>query len=201
MGTEEYAEIGTTEELGESETEDESYRLEIEEYSEEESEILESEARNSKRVENNGFKARELRRYCCKLCGLIRSKRILLKNHIQSEHCEEMGSDDEVDKFIAKKCSEDDQRHYSCQICGVVRSKRRILKLHIISSHGPDALKENRFDSERVGERSQSVCDLCGTSFKKPSHLQQHKLSHSALEGLRYIALLSTRWETALEEL
>ncbi|KAH9326230.1 hypothetical protein KI387_006408 [Taxus chinensis] len=91
-----------------------------------------------------------------------------------------MGSDD-ADKFIAKKCTEDDQRRYSCQICGVVRSKRRSLKVHVSLSHGPDATKEKSFASEGVGERSQSVCDLCGMSFRKPAHLQQHKLSHSAL--------------------
>ena len=94
------------------------------------------EAKKWRKAENNGFKARELRRYCCTLCGLVRSKRKLLENHIILEHSGEMNTKGELDRFIEKKRPEDDQRRYSCQICGVLRSKRVLLQLHIRSSHG-----------------------------------------------------------------
>ncbi|GLJ19076.1 hypothetical protein SUGI_0342660 [Cryptomeria japonica] len=165
----------------------------VEKKNPEDCEIPESEAKQSRKVETNGFKVRELRSYCCTLCGLVRSKRKLLQTHIILEHSGEMNTTGEMDKFIEKRRSEDDQRGYSCQICGVLRSKRKLLKLHMFSSHGPEALKsDNRFASKGPGKHSLCICNICGMSFAKLSHLQQHKISHSALEGLRHLALLST---------
>ncbi|XP_059073296.1 transcription factor IIIA [Cryptomeria japonica] len=156
----------------------------IEKKSPEDREIPEAEGKKSRRVENNGFKVRKLRSYCCTLCGLVRSKRKLLENHIILEHSGEMNTKGEMDKFIEKRRSEDDQRGYSCQICGVLRSKRVLLELHMLSSHGPEALKsDKRFASKGPGIHSLCVCNICRMSFAKPSHLQQHKLSHSALRS------------------
>jgi hypothetical protein len=86
----------------------------------------------------------------------------------------------------ASKCPKDLHR-YRCKTCGITRSKCILVKLHIISSHGRESLKDEKiFSLEAEGQshrRIPCVCQECGVSFNKPSHLKQQKLSHTGQVG------------------
>ncbi|KAL4580412.1 hypothetical protein LXL04_016604 [Taraxacum kok-saghyz] len=74
-----------------------------------------------------------------------------------------------------------DIRRYTCEYCGIVRSKKTLINAHI-QSHHQDELKEKEGDGESE-EKGRNVCEECGTSFRKPAHLKQHRQSHSLEAG------------------
>ncbi|CAM8881032.1 unnamed protein product [Rhodiola kirilowii] len=74
-----------------------------------------------------------------------------------------------------------DIRRYYCEYCGLCRSKKSLIASHIRSHHQNemdegDDVKEG---SDEDCSKCSNTCDECGASFKKPSHLKQHMLTHS----------------------
>ncbi|KAL9665288.1 hypothetical protein QQ045_020703 [Rhodiola kirilowii] len=74
-----------------------------------------------------------------------------------------------------------DIRRYYCEYCGLCRSKKSLIASHIRSHHQNemdegDDVKEG---SDEDCSKCSNTCEECGASFKKPSHLKQHMLTHS----------------------
>ncbi|XP_071736520.1 transcription factor IIIA-like [Rutidosis leptorrhynchoides] len=99
---------------------------------------------------------RDIRRYICDFCGIVRSKKTIIAAHIQSHHQDEM-KEKEVDKKDGGKMN-------VCAECGVSFRKPAYLKQHM-QSHS----FERPF-----------TCPVedCNSSYRRKDHLARHLLQH-----------------------
>ncbi|GAB2221698.1 hypothetical protein Drorol1_Dr00012883 [Drosera rotundifolia] len=95
---------------------------------------------------------RDIRRYYCEFCGICRSKKSLIKAHIESHHKEEVKDEEEEVKVNA------------CEECGVVFKKPAHLRQHLLSHS-----LERPF-----------VCNIgdCQMSYRRKDHLNRHLIQH-----------------------
>ncbi|KAJ0431123.1 putative transcription factor C2H2 family [Helianthus annuus] len=100
---------------------------------------------------------RDIRRYTCAYCGIVRSKKTLITTHIlQSHHQDEIKEEEGDDENGGKK--------NVCEECGVSFKKPAHLKQHM-QSHS----LERPF-----------ICpiDDCDSSYRRKDHLNRHLLQH-----------------------
>ncbi|KAL9249718.1 Transcription factor IIIA-like protein [Drosera capensis] len=102
--------------------------------------------------ERQGPTFRDIRRYYCEFCGICRSKKSLIKAHIESHHKEEVKDEEEEVKVNA------------CEECGVVFKKPAHLRQHVLSHS-----LERPF-----------VCNIgvCQMSYRRKDHLNRHLIQH-----------------------
>ncbi|KAK1413737.1 hypothetical protein QVD17_35517 [Tagetes erecta] len=98
---------------------------------------------------------RDVRRYTCAYCGIVRSKKTLISAHVQSQH------QDEIKEVEAE---EKGRKENVCDECGVSFRKPAHLKQHM-QSHS----LERPF-----------ICpiDDCNSSYRRKDHLNRHLLQH-----------------------
>ena len=85
--------------------------------------------------EKGSKRPKDLRRYCCKTCGITRSRRILLKLHIISIHRREALENDE--RFASETEGQSHRRSPCvCQDCGASFNKPAHLEQHKLSHTG-----------------------------------------------------------------
>ncbi|KAJ4732030.1 Transcription factor IIIA [Rhynchospora pubera] len=108
-------------------------------------------------------KKRDIRRYACEYCGIVRSKRALITSHILSEHQEEAAAQVDREEEEREKMEEERKR---CKECGVWFKKPAHLKQHMLSHSS-----EKPFS-----------CPIedCKSSYGRKDHLNRHLLSHQA---------------------
>ncbi|KVH97708.1 transcription factor IIIA-like [Cynara cardunculus var. scolymus] len=102
---------------------------------------------------------RDIRRYTCEYCGIVRSKKTIINAHIQSHHqdeIEEKEGDREEDTEGGKL--------NVCEECGVSFRKPAHLRQHM-QSH----LLERPFTCP---------IDDCNSSYRRKDHLTRHLLQH-----------------------
>ncbi|KAJ4820854.1 Transcription factor IIIA [Rhynchospora pubera] len=106
-------------------------------------------------------KKRDIRRYACEYCGIVRSKRALITSHILSEHQEEAAAQVDREEEEREKMEEERKR---CKECGVWFKKPAHLKQHMLSHSS-----EKPFS-----------CPIedCKSSYGRKDHLNRHLLSH-----------------------
>nr|XP_043624064.1 transcription factor IIIA-like [Erigeron canadensis] len=99
---------------------------------------------------------RDIRRYSCEYCGIVRSKKTLITCHIHSHH---------QDKVKEKEQGEEKgSKVKACEECGASFSKPAHLKQHMLS---------------HSFERPFSCpIDDCNLSYRRKDHLNRHLLQH-----------------------
>ncbi|XP_010521148.1 PREDICTED: transcription factor IIIA [Tarenaya hassleriana] len=106
---------------------------------------------------------RDIRRYVCQFCGISRSKKYLITNHILSEHQMEMHEKEEIEASEEEE-EEDSNGKNICPECGACFKKPAHLKQHM-QSHSDERLFKCSVDD-------------CTASFRRKDHLNRHILSH-----------------------
>ncbi|KAL8249859.1 hypothetical protein R6Q59_006727 [Mikania micrantha] len=98
---------------------------------------------------------RDIRRYSCAYCGIVRSKKTLISTHIQSQHQDEIKGEGYEDTGGMVN---------TCEECGVSFRKPAHLKQHM-QSHS----LERPF-----------ICSIddCNSSYRRKDHLNRHLLQH-----------------------
>ncbi|KAI3818222.1 hypothetical protein L1987_12025 [Smallanthus sonchifolius] len=103
---------------------------------------------------------RDVRRYTCAYCGIVRSKKTMITTHIQSQHQDEIKEEEEEEEEGEEKGGKGNV----CEECGVSFSKPAHLRQHM-QSHS----LERPF-----------ICpiDDCNSSYRRKDHLNRHLLQH-----------------------
>jgi general transcription factor IIIA len=119
---------------------------------------------------------RDIRRYKCEFCGVVRSKKRLIRDHVL-EHHEVGGFFSRSSRMrVACPCSESicaaDFRG-SCEL----RATSTISTLCVLQDEVGDLDECARGGGG--APRASHDCEECGAGFKKPAHLKQHMQSHS----------------------
>ncbi|KAM0016531.1 putative transcription factor C2H2 family [Helianthus debilis subsp. tardiflorus] len=103
---------------------------------------------------------RDIRRYTCAYCGIVRSKKTLITTHILQSHHQDEIKEEEGDG----EADENGGKMNVCEECGVSFKKPAHLKQHM-QSHS----LERPF-----------ICpiDDCDSSYRRKDHLNRHLLQH-----------------------
>ncbi|XP_024960641.1 transcription factor IIIA-like [Cynara cardunculus var. scolymus] len=102
---------------------------------------------------------RDIRRYTCEYCGIVRSKKTIISAHIQSHHQDEI-KEKEGDGEVEKK----GKKMIVCEECGASFRKPAYLRQHM-QSHS----LERPFTCS---------VDDCNSSYRRKDHLTRHLLQH-----------------------
>lgn len=102
---------------------------------------------------------RDIRRYTCEYCGIVRSKKTIIIAHIQSHHQDEI-KEKECDGEVEKKGA----KMNVCEECGASFRKPAYLRQHM-QSHS----LERPFTCS---------IDDCNSSYRRKDHLTRHLLQH-----------------------
>ncbi|CAN6326519.1 unnamed protein product [Urochloa humidicola] len=107
-----------------------------------------------------GVPLRDIRRYTCKFCGVVRSKKSLIRAHVLQHH------EDEVDGLEDYQEGGDSRKvvSHDCKECGMSFKKPAHLKQHM-QSHS----LERPFACH---------IDGCPVSYSRRDHLNRHLLTH-----------------------
>ncbi|XP_023768299.1 transcription factor IIIA [Lactuca sativa] len=97
---------------------------------------------------------RDIRRYTCEYCGIVRSKKTLINAHIQSHH---------QDKLLEKE-DDGECKLNVCEECGVSFRKPAHLKQHM--------------QSHSLERPFSCPMEDCNHSYRRKDHLNRHLIQH-----------------------
>ncbi|XP_052157083.1 transcription factor IIIA-like [Oryza glaberrima] len=106
--------------------------------------------------------ARDIRRYKCDFCSVVRSKKGLIRAHVLEHHKDEV---DDLDDYLGRGGGETrKEMDHDCKVCGASFKKPAHLRQHM-QSHS----LERPFSCH---------VDGCPFSYSRKDHLNRHLLTH-----------------------
>ncbi|KAJ1413494.1 Zinc finger C2H2-type [Sesbania bispinosa] len=125
---------------------------------------------------------RDIRRYFCQYCGICRSKKTLITNHINSLHKEEMEKEG-----IQRDQETEDIKLNTCKECGASFKKPAYLLQHM-QSHSLEVGRpleklhqgclSHALFKMRLARPYICTIDDCQASYRRKDHLTRHLLQH-----------------------
>ncbi|CAN1218499.1 Transcription factor IIIA, partial [Linum perenne] len=121
--------------------------------------VMEGGGESMQKEMEEGPTSKDSRRYLCKYCGISRSKKYLIANHVLSHHKEEMSEEDGVNGD-----GEKGDKSNTCEECGASFRKPAYLKEHL--------------QSHSLERPFKCTVDDCHASYRRKDHLNRHLLQH-----------------------